>query len=310
MVVLVTGGTGFIGRRLLALGLRDRRKVVLSRRAPESFSRGRAEGPRRRDSSVRFVRCDLRDFKGVGAVFRRHPVDVVVHLASAGVAEGEGGEIWETNVLGTLNLLEAAAGRGVSRFIHIGSYFERFGPAIAAETPRGALRRAYAATKAAQAALVAEFDARRGLPALILRLFSVYGPGEPEGRLFPALLKAAIRGEGVDLSPGGRKRDYVFVDDVVRAIDRAVRAPRFPRGRALDIARGEALSVREVVGLLRRKPYAARGFAPRFGRRPYDAADVPRAAGSPEEARRFLRWEARVTVSQGLDLFHQELTRA
>ncbi len=115
MSVLVTGETGFIGRNLINKALKDRPNVVVFRQAGNPFPR---------NTSVRFHRCDLRDFRDLSSVFRQYPVDTVVHLASAGVTDAPSQDIWDTNVCGTLNLLEAAAAHGVQRFIHTGSCFE------------------------------------------------------------------------------------------------------------------------------------------------------------------------------------------
>ncbi len=300
MALLITGGAGFIGRRLIQTALKERRKIVISHREANPFRSG---------PSVRFVRCDLRNFKDVQALFRRHAIDAVVHLAGAGITRADKEEIWATNVGGTFHLLQAAAERGVERFIHIGSYWELLGRVTPAKDADGAdWRRAYVTSKICQSALVRDFEKERKLPTLILRLFSVYGPGESPGRLFPSIVGAALRGESVDLSPGRRKRDYVFVDDVAGAIERAVAIPRFPRGRTLDIAGGQALSVREIVRVLRRRPYTVEGFDPRFGRRPYDPMDVPSLCGSPEAAGRLLRWKCGVDMAEGLDILSRSLT--
>ena len=115
MSVLVTGETGFIGRNLINKALKDRPNVVVFRQAGNPFPR---------NTSVRFHRCDLWDFRDLSSVFRQYPVDTVVHLASAGVTDAPSQDIWDTNVCGTLNLLEAAAAHGVQRSIHTGSCFE------------------------------------------------------------------------------------------------------------------------------------------------------------------------------------------
>ncbi len=293
MTILVTGSTGFIGRNLVGKGLRGLRKILISRRGKNPFPG---------DPSIRFFRCDLRDPGDVRSVFRRFRIDAVIHLASAGVTPAPEGEIWETNVQGTFNLLETAAARGVRRFIHAGTCGVRIAPQVAkGVSSKNSWKLAYTLSKIAQAALVKEFNERHGLPAVNLRLYHVYGPQEHKRRLFPMILNAAISGKSVDLSPGRRKRDFVFVDDVVRSMDLAVNVPRFPRGRILDIATGEGLSIRRVVGVLRRKSYASEAFTPLFGKLLYYLTDVPTLVGDPKPAGRALRWRPRVNVSEGLD---------
>jgi len=293
MSVLVTGATGFIGRNLLGNALKCHKKIVISRHGRNPF---------RKDPSVVLFQCDLRKFREVDAIFRRFRIDAVVHFSTAGIRKASKQEIWETNVQGTFNLLEAAVARRVCRFINVGTCGERIALEMANNiNSENSWRLAHFLSKMAQTALVQEFNQRRGLPTVNLRLYHVYGPQERESRLFPRILNAAILGNSVDLSPGRRKRDFVFVDDVVRAVDSAVTIPRFPRGRILDIATGEGLSIHRVVGVLRRKSYASKAFAPHFGGLPYDLTDVTALVGDPKPAKRFLRWSPRVNISEGLD---------
>ena len=293
MTILVTGAMGFIGRNLVGKGLRGLRKILISRQGKHPYPE---------DPSIRFCRCDLRDLGDVRSVFRRFRIDAVVHFATAGIRKASKQEIWETNVQGTLNLLEAAVARRVCRFINVGTCGERIALEMANNiNSENSWKLAHFLSKIAQTALVQEFNQRRGLPTVNLRLYHVYGPQERESRLFPRILNAAILGKSVDLSPGRRKRDFVFVDDVVRAVDLAVNVPRFPRGRILDIATGEGLSIHRVVGILRRKSYASKAFAPLFGGLPYDLTDVTALVGDPKPARRFLRWSPRVNIFEGLD---------
>lgn len=269
------------------------------------------KNPYPEDPSIRFCRCDLRDSGDVRSVFRRVRIDAVIHLASAGVTPVPDGEIWETNVQGTFNLLEPVATRGVRRFIHAGTCGVRIAPQVAkGVSSKNSWKLAYTHSKIAQAALVKVFNEWRGLPAVNLRLYHVYGPQEHERRLFPRILEAAISGKSVDLSPGRRRRDFVFVDDVVRAVDLAVNVPRFPRGRILDIATGEGFSIHRVVDVLRRKSHASKAFIPLFGKLPYYLTDVPTLVGDPKPAGRALRWRPRVNISEGLDRMEAAIRKA
>jgi dTDP-glucose 4,6-dehydratase len=148
---------------------------------------------------------------------------------------------FETDVLGTQTLAAQAVQREarVERFVHVSSS-EVYGSALADPMDEDHPLRPstpYAAAKCAADRLVHAFATTYGLPAVIVRPFNNYGPGQHLEKVLPRFVTGALRGEPLVVHGDGRAaRDWVFVDDTCAAIERILEAP-------LDAVRGEVFNV-------------------------------------------------------------------
>jgi nucleoside-diphosphate-sugar epimerase len=252
---LVTGAGGFVGARLVAR---------LAARGDEVHALVRPGGSRPRGDAVRVLEGDVADPASRERVADLAP-DLVFHLAvrRAVATPADRLEATRVNVLGTATMLEAAAAGHAERFVHFGGALE-YAPSEAAMgddaplAPHGH----YGATKAAASLLCA---ARSDVETVVLRPFHVYGPGQPEDRLIPTLLRAAREGSSVTLVDGPA-HDWVHVDDVVEAALAAVDA-RLPSGAVVNVGTGRQWSNEEVLDAVERvtgrRVEAMRGGEPR-----------------------------------------------
>ncbi len=233
MRAIVTGGAGFIGSHLTdALVERGFEVLVL-----DDLSSGREANLNPR---ARFQRLDLRDREGVFRAFRDFAHELVFHQAaqaSVAVSVKEPYLDASVNLIGGLNVLEAARDAGVRHFV-----FASTGGAIYGEVPEGARAREdwpprprspYAASKAGFEHYLEAFHREFGLPYVALRYANVYGPRQnPHGEAGVVAIFATriLRGEpvvifaGETLGDAGGVRDYVHVADVVAANLLAVEA--------------------------------------------------------------------------------------
>lgn len=241
MRVLVTGGSGFIGRRLVERALQ---------RGDEVVALTRPEGARRPlPGGVREWKADLTDAEAVRAAMTETRPEVIFHAAMPSghplTPEDRLGAL-TTAVTGTAALAEGAAQAGVTRFVHFGSFlgYKKQTRAIV-ETDPIEPQSARGAAKAAASIWLGQFARERGFPSVELRIFSVYGPGEPADRFIPTLLRAALDGSAVPLLRGP-SRDLVHVDDVVDACDLAARASVTP-GAVFNIGGGRSWRNEDVV---------------------------------------------------------------
>ena len=235
--VLVTGGTGVVGRRLVEELDRLGHDVrVLVRRQPAGgFFPAR----------VRLVQGDLADEKSLIAATK--DVGVVHHLATKpsvpNPTPADREEFRKINVVGTRALLEAAGRSRVSRFVFFSS-ISVYGPTARGEISdeSSPLRpdSLYAETK------VAAEDAVRacGVPTVILRLAAVYGPGMKGN--YPRLVEA-LRGHRFALvGDGSNRRTLVYVRDAVRAAVLAAEHPAAP-GETFNVTDGSVHTLREIL---------------------------------------------------------------
>lgn len=235
---LVTGASGFLGRRLVA---------------------------RLRHDGVDVVACA----RATGFDLLKSPVpvegcDVVYHLAGRTFVEDawrEAADFHLVNAHGTVRVLEACA-REKTPIVYASAYIYGAPQRLPIDEAHPALlNNPYGFSKFMGEEACRFFSDAYGVPATILRLFNVYGPGQAAHFLVPTIL-GQIRDDGAeeivvaDLHP---RRDYIYVDDVVDALIAATGAPGL-----YNVGSGASVSVRDIIvaalaAARREKPFRDRG---------------------------------------------------
>ena len=249
--VLVTGATGFIGanlvHRLLERG--DRVHVFL-----------RKESNTWRINPVlkklQVHNTDIRDSKAVQRAVTKIQPRSIFHLASYGAYpfQSEMDDMIETDIIGTVSLLEAArAVRGLEVFISAGSSTEYgFKKYPMREDNFVEPNTAYGVAKASQTLWSQFFASSYGLPVVVVRPSLVYGSYEEPTRLIPDTIVSHLRGRPLALSSPFPKKDFVYIDDVIDALLQVEKKAGAFAGHIFNIASGKEYSVGEVLFLVRR----------------------------------------------------------
>ncbi|HEU5158633.1 MAG TPA: NAD-dependent epimerase/dehydratase family protein [Streptosporangiaceae bacterium] len=269
--VLITGGTGFIGRRLVETLRAAGAEVTVADQDPYP------------DSDVRSVVGDLRD-PAVREAAVAPGLDAIVHLAAMTSVlrsmEDPAG-VYRLNVDVTADLLERARLRGVPRFV-LASTNAVTGDVgatpINERTPPRPLT-PYGATKAAAEMLLSAYTGAYGMLTCALRFANVYGPGmQHKDSFVPRLMRAAATGTGVRVyGDGTQLRDYVHVDDVVQAVTLAWRTDHLG---PLVVGSGRSTSVNDLIEAARAvtgAPIPARFTAAKQGEMPAVVLDISAA---------------------------------
>ena len=293
--VLVTGADGFIGshlvERLVAEGARVRAFCLYNSQGSWGWL-DQATPEIRRELDVRLG--DIRDGRFVSEACE--DVDVIFHLAALiaipySYAAPE--SFIETNIRGTLNILESARQRRVERVIHT-STSEVYGtPATLPirETHPLNAQSPYAATKVAADQLALSYHCSFGVPTVILRPFNTYGPRQSTRAVLPTILWQLLQGHReIKLGRTDTRRDLTFVSDTVDGIFRAAVADGVV-GQTVHLGTGQALSVAElfhascrVLGVEATIVQDPRRLRP-------DASEVMVLLSDPSLARTALDWE-------------------
>jgi len=251
--VLVTGAGGFIGGHLAARLVRDGAQVRALVRYNSRNDRGTLEW---HDPALvgemDVVLGDLRDIESVSRAVQG--VDWVLHLGALiaiPYSYLNARDFVETNVLGTLNVAQAALDAGVQRVVHT-STSEVYGTAqtepiteahpLEAQSP-------YAATKIGADKIIDAFHRSHDLPATVVRPFNTYGPHQSARAVLPTIITQALAGETLRLGSLDPRRDLTFVEDTVAGFLAAAASPE-ANGRTLQLGTGEAVSVGELVALV------------------------------------------------------------
>jgi nucleoside-diphosphate-sugar epimerase len=295
----VTGGAGFIGANLSRRLLEDGHEVHLPLR-PAS-RRWRIE---RILSDLHVHDVDLADREAVIRLVGRVRPDWVFHLAAHGAypSQTDLRQMVETNIVGTINLMEASLEHGFEAFVHTGSSSEygfKDHPASEAEVldPNSH----YALTKASSTHFCRHTARSRDVHVPTLRLYSAYGPWEEPTRLLPTLIVRAREGALPPLADPGVARDFVHVDDVVEACCLAATRRGAERGPVYNVGTGVQTTLKDVVDEARE----AMGVTeePRWATMPNRRWDTGVWVSNNRKIRTELGWQPRYTFPQGFRQF-------
>ena len=303
---LVTGAAGFIGARLAALLVEQGHSVVGIDNLNSAYDVRLKQWRLQRLQALAgfsFSRGDISDRVSIETLWNKHDgsaFDAVINLAArAGVRQSvENPYVYvETNVAGTLNLLELCRAGGVKKFV-LASTSSLYG----ADAPRPFREDAptdrplspYAASKKGAEALCHTYHYLHKLDVTILRYFTVYGPaGRPDMSLFRFVQHISEGRPIILFGDGSQERDFTFVDDIARGTAAALA----PLGyEIVNLGSDRPLKVRDVVAQVE----AAVGKKALVEKRPIHPADVPATWADISKARALLGWEPQVQFEDGL----------
>jgi UDP-glucose 4-epimerase len=288
MRALVTGGAGFIGSNLVD-ALLDRGDEVT---VVDNLASGKRENLRAALArGAGFDEADIRDAGRMRTVLASARPDIVFHLAAQiDVRKSIEDPAWDAgvNVVGTINVLEAARHAGVKRVVNTSTGGAIYGDADVMPTPESAPAKpmaAYGQSKFCAETYCGWYERLYGLSSVILRYGNVYGPRQdPHGEagVVAIFCGKLLAGERPLIYGDGRQtRDYTYVGDIVAANLAAAAHPE--AHGAYNIGTGTESSVVEVLGALRKAGGLGEGelepeFAPaRTGELQRSSLDVTRA---------------------------------
>lgn len=300
--VLVTGAGGFIGshlsERLLELGADVRALIHYN-----SLGRWGWLDNSCRHNEMDMVLGDITDRDSVYKAMEGR--EFVFHLAALiGIPYSyhAPASYVQNNIVGTLNLLQAARDMKVKRFIHT-STSETYGTAqytpidekhpLQGQSP-------YSATKIGADKIAESFYRSFNLPVVTVRPFNTYGPRQSTRAIIPTVITQALAKKVVHLGSVTPKRDLTFVEDTVSSFICAAVAEESALGEVFNIGFGEALSIKElsmmIFKLIGNKPTVIRQ---KERIRPKNS-EVMLLQADITKARKILKWQPRVSLEQGL----------
>ena len=298
---LVTGGAGFIGSNLVD-ALLDRGDEVT---VIDDLSTGmRANLETALAGGAELVEADIRDAPAMRYLAGRVAPEVVFHLgAQIDVRRSAADPAFDArvNVEGTINMLEAARAAGARRFVNSSTGGAIYGEGRTIPAPEDhpvAPEAPYGQSKFAAEGYCELFRRLHGTGAISLRYGNVYGPRQDplgEAGVVAIFCGRLLEGQRPTVFGDGlQTRDYVHVDDVVRA---NLAAAESDAAGAFNVGTGIETSVLDLVAALGR--FAAAGFDPEHA--PERPGEVRRIALDASRAREELGWEATVAVDEGLE---------
>lgn len=297
MKVLITGGAGFIGSHL-AEQLRSAGDEPV---ALDNLSWGRRENL---PPDVKLIEADVLD-EELFRVVADGRFDAIVHLAGQTMVNASLADpIFDArqNILGTLQVLEAARRGGVRRIV-FASTAASYGDVPESELPILETRSLaplsfYGLSKVAAERYLAMYRATFGLDYVVLRFANVYGERQGEGGeggVISIFARAIAAGEDIAVfGDGGQTRDFVYAGDIAAGI-RAALLTASPN-TAYNLSTAAQTSLREIINIL--SHVAGRTIVPHY--EPARAGDIYKSALANGRARQGLNWEPKVTLEEGM----------
>ncbi|MDD5296582.1 MAG: NAD(P)-dependent oxidoreductase [Rhodocyclaceae bacterium] len=287
--VLVTGGSGYIGSKLVARLVTSGWVVHLIVRPEANLI---ALEPFCKAVAVHYYDGSM---ESVAAAVSNSRPDIVFHLASLFLAQHKTSDVDDliaSNVQFGAQLLEAMDRAGVRNLINTGTSWQVF------EGCDYNPVNLYAATKQAFEDIARYYSEARGLRMITLRLFDTYGVDDPRPKLIPLLRRAAKSGEALEMSPGEQKIDLVHVDDVVECFIVAARRLRdglVKSSEVYGVTTGKPLRLRDIVKIFSEQMGTPLNI--RWGARPYREREVmqPWSGGHCLPG-----WQAKIDLVSGI----------
>ncbi len=312
MKVLVTGGAGFIGSHLVEKLVGEGHEVAIL----DDFNDFYDPQIKRRNlaavaDAVRIHEVDLRDGAAVAQVVGGGKFELIIHLAArAGVRPSisQPQLYYDTNVGGTLHLLEAARQSGIERFIFASSssvYGVSKTVPFSEELHLTQTISPYAATKIAGEFLCSTYSHLYRMRIVALRFFTVYGPRQRPDLAIHHFTRRIWSGKPIDqFGDGTTRRDYTYIDDIIQGVTASLgyEGPLFD---IFNLGENQTIELKDLIAAIEQ----ALGRKAKINYLPEQPGDVPLTCADISKARRLLGYRPQTALAVGLprfiEWFHQ-----
>ncbi len=299
--VFIFGGSGFIGANLFNTILQYRSDCYAITHNPRDAWRLKLLNI----PLPNILHCDINYKKSVEAVFEEYHPKTIFNLSAYGAYSKQNNSnlIYETNVVGTLNILEQC--KGIHAYIHAGSSSEYgLNSTNPSENSELMPNSHYSVSKISVSYLLKYFAQQQQLPCLNLRLYSIYGPWEEPDRLIPKLVDFGLQNNYPPLADPDTSRDFVYVDDCVEAfIDAANHVNASNAGESINIGSGQKVTLKQL-GAISRELFNI-DTEPQWGNMPNRKWDTADWVGNYEKAECLINWRPVTSLEQGLKKFSE-----
>ena len=306
MRILVTGGAGFIGSHLVEKLLAAGHGVAVLDDFNDFYDpQIKHENLAGVSRDIRVHHVDLRDGAAVRSLFDREKFDVIAHLAArAGVRPSilEPQLYYDTNVDGTLHLLEAARATGIKRFIFASSssvYGACKTVPFSEDQRLSQTLSPYAATKIAGEFLCSSFSHLYQMRVVALRYFTVYGPRQRPDLAIHQFTRKIYSGQPIDqFGDGTTRRDYTYIDDVIQGTLAALDYD----GALFDVfnlGENDTIQLKDLIAAIEN----ALGKTAKINRLPEQPGDMPLTCADISKAKKLLGYKPCTPLQDGLPRF-------
>ncbi len=284
----MTGANGFIGSNLLQkLSLNSKNIIGFVRNKPNSHIKG-----------IQYIHTDLSKKKKIDI---NKKIDVIIHLASVtdiDKCQKNPQLCFETNVQGSINVLDLAR-RKDARIIFASTSHVYGKPLLLPISEKHILNpiSIYAASKASAEHLFHASSKSYGIKTDILRIFSPYGPYSPRHQIIGHIISQIVKSNSIHIGNIETKRDFIYIDDVLRAIIKAKNTKTNKTLRIFNVGTGKSIKIKDII--LKFEKILGKKFLifSEFKRK----NDIPELKSNISLIKKELNWKPQISIDQGLE---------
>ena len=288
--ILITGGTGFIGYHLAKKCLKLNWSVTsLSTKNPKKY---------RTLKKVKYLICDISNKIDLQKKIKNN-YDYVVNLAGY-VDHTNKIKTTKSHFQGCKNISLLFVNSNIKKFVQIGSSIE-YGkiksPQIEFRSYNKKILSTYGKAKLSSTNFLLSLYKNYNFPAIILRLYLVYGPNQEPNRIIPYTILNSLLDNDFHCSSGKQYRDFLYIDDLISAIIKTLRKKELS-GEIINIGSGQPIQIKKVILKILNKVNLGN---PKFGKIGFRRDEIMRLYPSINKALKKLNWVPRTRLDLGLD---------
>lgn len=288
--LLIVGGEGFIGKHLSERAIKAGYKVtVISRRGTKSTNH-----------EYELLVCDICNKTELDNKLKDREFEYVIncsgYIKHTPFFQG-GRELIEQHFNGLLNIVECVNSKVLRAFVQLGSsdeYGSNEAPQI--EDQREGPISCYSTAKMSSSHFLQMLHKNENFPAIIFRLFLVYGPGQSLERFIPQTIDACLKDTALPVSEGIQLRDFCYIDDIVSGIIKSLDITDI-QGQIINLASGIPVSIKDMIDKIQS---ITGGGKPIYGEVPYRAGENMALYANTDKAKNLLGWSPSISLEDGL----------
>ena len=288
--ILIIGATGFIGYHLAKFCLKKKYKVFsISRSKPSK---------KRRLNKVKYLYVDIAKKKILKKKIEHHlDMTYVVNLGG-NVDHGNYNKVHKSHFIGLKNLSNLFLRSGVKKFIQIGSSME-YGKAKSPQIERNISKPLshYGKAKYKSTQHLILLKKKYNFPSIILRPYQIYGPNQEKNRIIPFVIDNCLRDKRFPCSSGEQYRDFLYISDFIRAIDKCLRSSSATNGEIINIGYGRYFKVKKIINTI--KIRIKKGI-PEFGKLTLRKEENLMTYPSVLKSKKLINWKPTVKFKKGI----------
>ncbi|RFB18930.1 NAD(P)-dependent oxidoreductase [Bacillus sp. HNG] len=293
--VLITGANGFIGSHVVQRMVQE--KALVSVIVRESSDLWRIE-ELKKEIDINLV--DLRDSASIDKCVKSLKPDFVFHVGAYGVdsRQKDYSTAANTNIMGTMNLLNSVKDIGCKKFINVGTCME-YGDKqeIIRENSYLEPDSIYGSTKASATIIAHQIAKENNINLVTLRPFGIFGEKEGSHKFFPYIILSILEGKDVNLTPCEQYRDYCYIENIMDGFVLAAKNETV-NNEIFNIGSGEIFKLKHFVDIIYNQMRSTK--QPNYGALPYRQNEVWRQQPDTNKMKRLLNWEPKVSLEEGI----------